>query len=416
MMGYIVESSLALLLFYGFYHLLLSRENCYHFNRYYLLGAVVLALTLPLLHLHWYILPSKDLSWILDLLAKPADESGLSPAAAASFFSWGLIFKTAYLTGFLVMAFHFFRNLWRLFRKVYFGKTVKAVNCRMVLLPNVTAPFSFLHFCFVDEEKYHAGEIEEALLLHELAHIRQRHTLDILFLEVVRLFFWFNPLLRLYATAIRLNHEYLSDQAVLKNSEDEIFYQQLLFKYIRAQQAIPLASPLNFSLTKKRFQMIQYHNAAIKNRWKQLLVIPMFLGAFLLFGVSLQAQTKPVPPPPPPIPENVLSSVEEDVPPPPPPPPPVVIKERKMPNQEDLKKWGTSSSFKVWLDGKILNSGEIYQLKPEDIGWYHISGLAKNAKDYRKYQYAVNLFSLGFYNKHLKEGAPEPYINVKKKK
>jgi hypothetical protein len=400
MMEYIVESSLALLLFYGFYHFLLSKENCYRFNRYYLLWAVGLALILPLVHLRWYILPPEDLSWILELLASPTEKSEPPSEAAASFFSWDLLFKTVYLAGFLVMAFYFFRNLWKLFRKLSFGKTVVAADCRMVLLPNVTAPFSFLHYCFVDEAKYRSGKIEEALLMHELAHIRQRHSLDILFLEVVRLFYWFNPILRLYANAIRLNHEYLSDQAVLKNSEDEISYQQLLFKYIRAQQAIPLASPLNFSLTKKRFQMIQYHNAAIKNRWKQLLVIPMFLGAFLIFSVSLQAQTETAPPPPPP-PLAPQSPTSQEVTPPPPPPPPVVYMERRMPALEDLKKWGNSSSYKVWLDGKILKAGEVAQLKPEGIGWYNVSALAKNAKDYGQYQFAVNVYSLEFYNKHL---------------
>lgn len=419
MILYILESSLALLLFYGFYYWILLGENSYRFNRYYLLGSLVFSLLCPLFNFPLKVLPMQEKTLTAAAEWSPLSGNGSLLSEPSAFMLEAIILLIIYGMGVAVKTFRFGAHLSIILRKIKEGERLKKDQYSLVLLAEGSAPFSFLSYCFVDEKAYRAGQIDEVILRHELAHISQKHSFDILFLELLSIFYWFNPIFIWYRNAIKLNHEFLSDQAALKGQEDIISYQKLLFKYIRAQNAIPLASSLHFSLTKKRFQMIQFHHSKARNQWKKMLVVPFVFIVFLLFSVSLEGQTKPPPPPPPtkaPAPPPTAPAVSDEEPiPPPPPPPPMDEFKKKSPDKEELKKWGQSSSYKVWLDGKYMTKKEIYQIKPEDIGWYHVSGLAKNAKDYKRYQYAVNMYSLAFYEKNLSKEALEKRSKAKLK-
>lgn len=428
MIGYIVESSLALILFYCFYRFLLAGENSYQFNRYYLVGTMALSFILPLMNFQWLVVPSDSFSFLVYPEVPPPIGEEEIPAKNSFSFYWVKLCWGIYFLGVIVKGVRFFKNLNFLFQQIKQAEKIKIKGYQIVLIPELSAPYSFFHYCFLDKKSYESGKIDEALFQHELTHIRQRHSIDILMTELVQILFWFNPILGWFKNAIKLNHEYLSDQVALQYHQDIISYQKLLFKYISAQNAIPLASTLHFSLTKKRFQMIQLHNLETKNQWKKILVVPLITLAFILFSFSLEGQTKPPPPPPvkaepvpfaksptPPAPPVEANAQSPDISVPPPPPP---VKEfiKKTPSLNELKKWEKSESYYVWLDGRRLKNSDLSKMKPEDFGWYHIASLAKNSKDYKMYQYAVSLFSIDYYNRHLSKDAREKYYMLKEKK
>ena len=91
---------------------------------------------------------------------------------------------------------------------------------------------------------------------HELVHVNQKHTIDILFIEVLKVFFWFNPLFIFYKKAIQLNHEFLADEEIVKTYNNVPFYQNLLLQKGIGTQTIYLASNLNYLVTKKRLIMM----------------------------------------------------------------------------------------------------------------------------------------------------------------
>ncbi len=399
MILYLVESTLCLLLFLGFYHLLLANENCYRFNRYYLLGSLGLGMLLPIFHFSWGIFPIEAISTLIppEVSAFTSTDSPSDLSSKIPFLDnlgWGI-----YLLGVIIMSVRFFWHLGQLFIKIKQGLIITKENYKLVLLPMDISPFSFFNYCFFSEKEFYAGKLNASLIQHELAHIRQRHSLDILLVEILRVFNWFNPVFHAYKNAIRLNHEYLGDQAALKHHQDIISYQQLLFKYIRAQNAIPLASPLNFSLTKKRFQMIQFHNSEPKNQWKKLLVVPLTFLAFLLFSVSLAGQTKEE------LPKIREIKIAEET---------KKKKEieaiqrskkikKRIPTKEELKKWEKDKSFKISLDRKAIKNRDLKKMKPEDFGWYVVVQPKEKDKGTDKYQKKVVLYSQSYYAKNLAE-------------
>ena len=94
-------------------------------------------------------------------------------------------------------------------------------------------------------------------MLHEQAHASQKHTADILFIEVLKVVFWFNPLFYLYKKEIKLNHEFLADRAVLKKGLDASVYKELLLSFSSNQNNLSLVNAINYSSIKKRFTVMK---------------------------------------------------------------------------------------------------------------------------------------------------------------
>jgi hypothetical protein len=103
-------------------------------------------------------------------------------------------------------------------------------NSTLVLLEENVLPHTFLHYIFINKSEFEKSAIEAELYTHELTHVRQKHTLDILFIEILKTIFWFNPILIVYKKAIQLNHEFLADEKVVKSYNNVPFYQKLLLE------------------------------------------------------------------------------------------------------------------------------------------------------------------------------------------
>ena len=109
-----------------------------------------------------------------------------------------------------------------------------------VLIENFKEPFSF-SIIYLNKDEYKEGRVERKLI-HEMAHISSKSFIEILILEILKIFYWFNPSFTLYLQAIKMNHEFLADDAVVRRTNDSLQYQQLLIKCIYCKSKIPLAS------------------------------------------------------------------------------------------------------------------------------------------------------------------------------
>ncbi len=408
-MYYLVESSLALLVFYGFYHFFLAGENSYRFNRFYLLGSVILALLLPFVQLDWYVLPADPSVMAPEIGVIPTILKQVPAVEPAISYVGPNILMLVYFVGVSVSMLRFFANLLSLLRSISVGDKINKRDYQLVLLPGLSAPFSFLHYCFLNEEKYRTQKIDERILQHELAHIRQRHTIDVLIIECMLIFFWFQPILYWYKKAIRLNHEYLSDEAALEYCKDVISYQILLLNYLRAQRVIPLASPSHFSLTKKRFQMIKYHNTKPKNHWKKILVFPIFLLTFFFFCITLKGQAYSIAAGPTAMTSKTFE-FQDTIPPNLPPPhirdkylkdPPKPEFKLTRPSQKEIQDWLDAKTYGLWVDRKRVNNNWLKGKKTADFGWYMVSRLMKNAVNYGKHTYQVDLYTREYFDKYM---------------
>ena len=183
----------------------------------------------------------------------------------------------------------FSRNLYLVLHRISSHSWVRQEGARLILLRENYVPHTFCKAIFLNEKAWREGAIDKEILTHELAHARQLHTLDILALEVLRIFFWFNPLLLLYKRAIQLNHEFLADEAVIKIYHNPKQYQHLLFQLVSLTNPSSLSSPLNYNITKKRLIMITQDTP--KNGWvKKMATIPLLMGVIIIFSTSTHAQ------------------------------------------------------------------------------------------------------------------------------
>jgi len=139
-----------------------------------------------------------------------------------------------------------------------------------------------LKHIYSNKEEYESGAIKHAVLLHEATHVRQLHSLDILFISLLQVVGWINPLYYIFRHLIQINHEYLADEIVTSHTQNIQHYQTLLLDCIEYQNHNQLASNINFLITKKRLQMMT-KTTSKKKAWTLRLgsIIVLFSMVFL---------------------------------------------------------------------------------------------------------------------------------------
>ncbi|SFU29945.1 Signal transducer regulating beta-lactamase production, contains metallopeptidase domain [Pustulibacterium marinum] len=278
MLDYLLKSSGCLLVFMLFYKLILERESFHHIKRFYLLGSVVFAFTIPLI------------TFTTLAEAEPLTEiSGnalVVPQAVVTeeVFDWQFLLWLIYSLGVLFFAFRFVRNLWQLGYKIKnHQKIAKPTHVQVLMLTHII-PHTFLNYVFVEKATLESKAIPKEILLHEEVHATQKHTLDVLLLEVLQIVGWFHPLIYLIKKDIQLNHEFLADQAVIKQGYQTKNYQNILLDFSINSSQGPLVSSINYSLIKKRFTIMKKHSSQRVKWLKSLVMLPLL--ALLIYSFS----------------------------------------------------------------------------------------------------------------------------------
>ena len=296
---------------YGVYRYLLEdTPGVQKFNRWYLLTAPLLALAIPLLTVRYRVLPAvaSAAEWTLE----PADSDLMEVATVEAGWSALLpyLLLSVYVLGCAIGLYRLVRTVWNL-RRQRRGAIVREYRAGAVWygLEKPVPAHTFgrsIFYCVGDE-------LTPEVRAHELAHVRQLHSLDRVLIALLRHLLWFSPVLRYYERAVVYNHELLADAAVLRQLNiSPLDYQLSLLMALSGRSTkSALSSHLAFPLIKKRFTMLQNPHASLYRRvGRPLLAAAVWLPLALFFGQTAYAQDVPPPPPP---------AVEADVPPPPPP-------------------------------------------------------------------------------------------------
>jgi hypothetical protein len=191
-----------------------------------------------------------------------------------------------------VLIIRFTRNILKLTSRIKSNPAVDYKNSKLVLLKEKILPHTFLDTIFINETDYHNRKIEAELYTHELIHVTQKHTLDILFIEILKMLFWFNPVFIFYKKAIQLNHEFLADEKVVKSYNNVPFYQNLLLSVSNANSSYYLASNLNYSITKKRLIMMTTTTSTSRALLKKTILIPILSGLVFVVCTKTIAQER----------------------------------------------------------------------------------------------------------------------------
>jgi len=257
--NYLIESGISLSLFALVYFLVLRKETFFNVNRWFLLVSVVFSAVLPLLHIPFYasqptVLEEVTVTPYVNLLSTiTVYGTGFTTEAEHFVLSYSLL-GYIYLAGVIFFAIKLCVQVTQIFRLIVRNEVVSEGKMKLVFLDREMSPFSFLNYVFVSRN-LHETKGWEKMLEHEQQHIRQGHTFDVLMLEIIAIVQWFNPFFWMFRRALRENHEFLADQAVIAQGTAPSWYKQILINQYVGDQIV-LANNFNYSLIKTRIKMM----------------------------------------------------------------------------------------------------------------------------------------------------------------
>ena len=291
MTNYIIKVILCSALFFFTYKLLLEKERMHLFKRFYLLSVLLLSFIIPLITFYAAtpILPISE-NEILNInsLQNNGITQIFSPEQSST--NHLPIWLTIYTIITILLFLRFIANLCNILSKTRRNQTIAYKNATIVLISKDLMPHSFLNYLFLNMSEYEKGNIENEILIHEYAHIQQKHSYDILLMEILQITFWFNPFVYYYKRAIQLNHEFLADETVIDISQNVRSYQYLLIDKANKSKAYNLTSPFNFSITKKRLLMMTKTKSLRNALCRQIAIIPVLALSIIVFSTKLLAQ------------------------------------------------------------------------------------------------------------------------------
>ncbi len=290
---YILKSSVCLAAFYLFYRLLMARETFHRFNRFALLGILLLSCLLPLIEVNVKQEPEvRQTMLTLEqlLMMADAESSATVGAVEEATVTWVQMALLAYLSGILFFAFRNACSLMRLLMLLKSGSR-QHVDCylpgrrehvTLIVHNKEVAPFSWMKYIVISRKDLEENGRE--ILIHELAHIRNRHSLDLLVADVCVFFQWFNPASWLMKQELQNIHEYEADEAVIEEGVDAKQYQLLLIKKAVGTRLYSMANSFNHSKLKKRITMMLKEKSSPWACLKYLYVLPVAAVAVTAFA------------------------------------------------------------------------------------------------------------------------------------
>ena len=277
MINYIIQVILFQVLFVAVYDFFLSKETFFTKNRWYLLSTALLSFMLPLFKISTVQKAVPQEYYIL------LPEVVLSPQKVIEKAAWyqsvnylDLLFWIGCLLFFVV----FLIKLERIVRLVLQYGVARKENYKLVLLPKETKAFSFFNYIFLGKDI--PSSKQEKIIQHELVHSEQKHTLDLLFFEFLKIIMWFNPMVYVYQNRISLVHEYISDAIASKSDKKENYINHLLADIFQVEHISFINQFYKHSLIKKRIIMMTKTQSKKVKQLKYLLLAPL-LGSMILY-------------------------------------------------------------------------------------------------------------------------------------
>ena len=329
---YLAQSAVCLATLYLIYKVAMSHDTLHYFNRVLLLGSILLSALLPLCHVRivkeYDAAPTLSAIEIDDMVVAEVAELGVDYIAllkdvAVMLFLVGVVFMLARL----VVGIY---SVWRL---IHSGQMcVIEDDVTLTVVDSLSSPFSW--FGHIVTSKSDVEQFRDMIITHELAHIRLRHSWDVLAVDLALCLWWFNPALWLLRRELQSLHEYQADEAVLNRGIDAKTYQMLLIKRAVGSRLHSVANCLNHSNLKNRITMMCKNQSSRWAATKALLVVPMVAVALSAFATTEY------------VPRDVQDKVTE--------------------NSANLQDAETPKPLVV-IDGKIVANEEMRKLDPNTI-------------------------------------------------
>ena len=276
---YLLKSAAILAILFAFYKLVLENTSIHNFKRIYLFGILMASFLIPFITFTSYV----EVSPVIYTYTERTPQIAI-PEAVESINYWPFVLWTIYGLGVLFFSVKFFRNLFILIQQIKTNPKYRNNGFINILLSKNVIPHTFFNYIFLNKKQFEKGEIPSEVILHEQTHAIQKHSLDVIFVELLQIIFWFNPLFYFLKRSIKLNHEFLADRAVLNAGAETSEYQKILLAFSSNDFTPALAHSINYLSIKKRFTVMKAHTSKRAILLRSLLILPLL--SVLIYGFS----------------------------------------------------------------------------------------------------------------------------------
>lgn len=276
----LLKINLVLLLFAATYYLVLRRLTFYVLNRCFLVLGIVFSTAYPFIDLTEFFHQREVVAYLPELNQKA------SALVRTGFFinNWPILSALFYL-GVLFMTVRLaiqFISLYKIHKK---SNPNTVANYKVRTLDESVSPFSFWQTIYVNPSLHNEKELN-TILAHEMVHVKQWHSIDIILAELSVVFYWFNPGVWLMKKAVKENLEFITDQKILRKGMDRKAYQYSLLGVGQLNNSVAIVNNFNLSDLKKRIQMMNVKRSSRLTLSRYALALPVLLVTTLAFTVS----------------------------------------------------------------------------------------------------------------------------------
>jgi bla regulator protein BlaR1 len=285
MINYIIQVVLFQVLFLAIYDFFLSKETFFTKNRWYLLSTPIVSFLLPLVQIPSFqkAIPQAYIYYMPEIILSPE-----RIIQEASWYQSVNYLDILFGIGVLLFSIFFFSKVLQLIHLTRVYRGIKKEGYTLVLIPKQSKAFSFFNYIFLGEEIPDAQK--EQIIAHELVHSKEKHSLDLLFFELLKIVMWFNPMVYSYQKRITLVHEYISDAVATKSEPKDAYINQLLSNFFQVENIAFINQFYKQTLIKKRIIMMKKKQSKKMNQLKYLVLIPVLLS--MLFYTSCSSSRK----------------------------------------------------------------------------------------------------------------------------
>ena len=285
MINYIIQVVLFQVLFLAIYDFFLSKETFFTKNRWYLLSTPIVSFLLPLVQIPSFqkAIPQAYIYYMPEIILSPE-----RIIQEASWYQSVNYLAILFGIGVLLFSIFFFSKILQLIHLTRVYRGIKKEGYTLVLIPKQSKAFSFFNYIFLGEEIPDAQK--EQIIAHELVHSKQKHSLDLLFFELLKIVMWFNPMVYSYQKRITLVHEYISDAVATKSEPKDAYINQLLSNFFQVENIAFINQFYKQTLIKKRIIMMKKKQSKKMNQLKYLVLIPVLLSMLFYTSCSSSRQ------------------------------------------------------------------------------------------------------------------------------
>ncbi|MES1220272.1 MAG: M56/M15 family metallopeptidase, partial [Bacteroidota bacterium] len=299
---YLLQVIIASGILYGYYHFFLRNKRFHSYNRYFLLATTTISICVPFLNIPVYFTrPEAQPSTLLQTLAVISTgkfeefANGQNMVARhQNQFSIGSILVTIYIIIALAIISRFITALLKIKRLTNIYQNEKIEEITFINTNEQGTPFSFFRLLFWNQKISLDTPDGQQIFRHELFHIHQKHSYDIIFIEILSAVFWFNPFFHLTRKELKTIHEFLADESAV-NKNEEWDYAELLLMQVLGSPNNRLTNPFFHNQIKRRIAMITSSQKTNFQYLRKVLVLPIAAMLVALFAFSYKTKNETLP-------------------------------------------------------------------------------------------------------------------------